>query len=117
MDEKFTNHSPEQLKISIKIATGPDWKDYKTICFEAVKESPDAFPILTKILEEEIYKGEEKWREMLRNQNELVFLLKDKGGVKGITIAKDERETKEGLRLVYLVYISPSIRKRHSGET
>ncbi len=85
-----------------------EWKDYKSIRLEALKNDPQAF--ITSFENASKY-TDEKWKDRLTNNGDKLFFLKDENqiiGMAGYFIGKDACQ--KHIANIVGVYISPKYR-------
>ena len=104
---------------SIKITTIPieDWKKYRDLRLEALKDSPVAF---SSSYEDESSAPDEKWKERLQNAHDekTDFILFAKSGDKlvGMVRAFRSQEIKiKHIATIYGVYVNPQFRFQRLG--
>lgn len=97
-------------EIIIRKASVKDWKKFKEIRLDALRNNPEAFG---SAYEEEVNRTDNRWKNSLRNKNKVVFLALDKEIPVGLSkIAYESAIKMNHLAHIYSVYVKPEYRGR-----
>ena len=95
-------------RITLNKATLEDWKDYRKIRLEALKNDPVYFG---SSYEEEVQLSEKQWKYRICNSNSVIFLVYDDKTPVGLSVIHYESKVKlQHLAYIYSVYVTKKFR-------
>lgn len=96
--------------MKITKATEKDWKEYKEIRLEALKNNPEAFGAS---YEDEAKRSGARWKKSLKDKNKTVFLVLDNNKPVAISMILFESSKRfDHIARISSVYVNPEYRGR-----
>lgn len=112
---KNNNENNEKLDLKTEIITEKDWKNYKKIWLEAIKNEPLAYWV-TKDYKTKIHqKTEEEWRNELKDSN-FISIISSNNNIPIGTVQALSNKEKEDLWKIRRLYLNENFRRKGLGE-
>ncbi len=99
--------------IYISILQPSEWREYKQIRLESLKENPEAFG---SSYEKEVNYSEEKWQERLNDSDTILFVARDENKPVGMVGIHVEVQNNKKVAHIWGMFVSTSCRGNGVGK-